>query len=479
MSRTVNVDYGGEAISIVPIPSALWGLDAAGDFENFVYGEAPGKLIGVDATGVLTFYDPAGLPSPIGGSGFTTIAGAAYTVQPGDDDNTLAFTSAAPVTVTLPNNLPMGFAVELLQQGVGTVTAHAAPGGSQVSPGGDPATLFRYASLLCTVIANAGGINAQWNLVVPGSIPGMTFTDNFQGSGQPAAMTTGPFSFVNVAAKGNDGADFTFLGNYGYTGGTPFNSHAPVRVYTTVGPNVGDFVWGFLSVLLNSATAGQNAAGYFQARKMTAAAGETWGMLSEAMEMVATNNPTVGLVGIELDMDCNGTDANGSRVGFDLAVRQNSLVASSAFAQVGWGFRIQNGGVVGNSVGTGYGFYPGMIAAVGFDTSQATIQSAAYQLAQGQAIVFDGPTSRQNVLLYTGGGLSYRVGGVDKVILGATGALYLNGKQVLGSQIPGYGTPTGGARQASFAASTITLPLLAAAVAQLIVDLKSHGMIAT
>ena len=43
----------------------------------------------------------------------------------------------------------------------------------------------------------------------------------------------------------------------------------------------------------------------------------------------------------------------------------------------------------------------------------------------------------------------------------------------------GYGTPTGGAKQASFAAGSITLPNLAAAVAQLILDLKTFGVLGT
>jgi hypothetical protein len=45
------------------------------------------------------------------------------------------------------------------------------------------------------------------------------------------------------------------------------------------------------------------------------------------------------------------------------------------------------------------------------------------------------------------------------------------------AQSTGYGTPTGGAKQASFAAGAITLPNLAAAVAQLILDLKAYGLI--
>lgn len=45
-------------------------------------------------------------------------------------------------------------------------------------------------------------------------------------------------------------------------------------------------------------------------------------------------------------------------------------------------------------------------------------------------------------------------------------------------QPTGYGTPTGGSHQASFSAGAITLANLAAAVAQLIIDLKSYGIVA-
>jgi hypothetical protein len=45
------------------------------------------------------------------------------------------------------------------------------------------------------------------------------------------------------------------------------------------------------------------------------------------------------------------------------------------------------------------------------------------------------------------------------------------------ARVTGYGTPTGGAHQASFAAGSITLTNLASAVAQLIIDLESYGII--
>lgn len=56
------------------------------------------------------------------------------------------------------------------------------------------------------------------------------------------------------------------------------------------------------------------------------------------------------------------------------------------------------------------------------------------------------------------------------------GAMGINGNASF-AQPAGYGTPTGGAHQASFAAGAITLPNLAAAVAQLIIELKSYGLL--
>jgi hypothetical protein len=64
-------------------------------------------------------------------------------------------------------------------------------------------------------------------------------------------------------------------------------------------------------------------------------------------------------------------------------------------------------------------------------------------------------------------------------IANATGALKINSTQVVGPRITGYGTPTGGVNQGSFAAGSITLANLAAGFAQLILDLKTHGLLGT
>lgn len=55
----------------------------------------------------------------------------------------------------------------------------------------------------------------------------------------------------------------------------------------------------------------------------------------------------------------------------------------------------------------------------------------------------------------------------------------INGVQVIGQPIVGYGTPTGGAKIASFPGATATLAQTSGALAQLIADLKTHGLLAT
>lgn len=53
----------------------------------------------------------------------------------------------------------------------------------------------------------------------------------------------------------------------------------------------------------------------------------------------------------------------------------------------------------------------------------------------------------------------------------------VNGVQVAGAQITGYGTPTGNSRTASFNGASATLAQTSAQLAQLIIDLKTHGLL--
>lgn len=61
--------------------------------------------------------------------------------------------------------------------------------------------------------------------------------------------------------------------------------------------------------------------------------------------------------------------------------------------------------------------------------------------------------------------------------LNIAGSYHLSGVQVVGAQIAGYGTPTGPVKLASFPGASATLAQTSAMVAQLITDLKTHGLL--
>ena len=82
-------------------------------------------------------------------------------------------------------------------------------------------------------------------------------------------------------------------------------------------------------------------------------------------------------------------------------------------------------------------------------------------------------------LMPKSGSNRFTVDQFGNVNLPAGGSYQISSTQVVGPQITGYGTPTGGVNQGSFAAGAITLPNLAAGYAQLILDLKKHGIIGT
>lgn len=125
---------------------------------------------------------------------------------------------------------------------------------------------------------------------------------------------------------------------------------------------------------------------------------------------------------------------------------------------------------------TSYTFTGVSFAALGF-----AVQGVGTQLDLGIGSGF------HQTLHHTSGGAAYDTRIVSAVGTGVTGAgtLTLNcgalgffGSSSGQAAPTGYGTPTGGSHQASFAAGAITLPNLAAAVAQLIVDLKGYPLLA-
>jgi len=147
----------------------------------------------------------------------------------------------------------------------------------------------------------------------------------------------------------------------------------------------------------------------------------------------------------------------------------------------------QSGQSLGGIIG-----YGTLISAVAYSASNSVITNN--QLSDNQGV----PTQKYGYKEYPNIGGAAPITGVlvaNNVALGntispygygggATGGSYFSGSLGINGATPpaqptGYGTPTGGAHQASFAAGSITLPNLAAAVAQLIIELKSYGLLAT
>lgn len=118
----------------------------------------------VNAGGCLTL-------SPITGGAVSVQPDTSYTIQSTDYNDLLLFTAAAAIEISLPNSLPQGFTVELMQGAGGTITANAATGATLLSPSGTSSSMGQGASLNCTVVSNSTGANAMWSVVPSPSLP--------------------------------------------------------------------------------------------------------------------------------------------------------------------------------------------------------------------------------------------------------------------------------------------------------------------
>lgn len=307
---------------------------------------------------------------------------------------------------------------------------------------------------------------------------------NFSGAGASALGLSSSYitKFSEYNALAADIATVNYFRNANYTGGTPAFVSSAVRIQTNVSAAVTNYEWALTSIVNNSATAGQNVAGYFQGNKIVSNAGPTWGATIALREMTATANPTTGSVALELDMEANGTDTNSGRVLCDAVILPHTPYASGgATVTATFGYRVSNGNDGVSTVSFPFALGQGLQSFCGFDTSKATCTTAAYMMAQGQGIIFDGPTTLANSLVYDGVGLSYKVSGVVKTRLLATGGIAVDtagvAQPVLGPRIGGYGTPTGSVKVASFPGATASLLQCSQMIAQIVTDLKTHGLL--
>lgn len=228
---------------------------------------------------------------------------------------------------------------------------------------------------------------------------------------------------LEIGTSSTDFATKYVRRNASHTGGTAGYVAGALKVDNYVGANPTNYEWAILGRLDNSAKAGQNVAIYGQGIKRST--GPTWGMVAEAIDATQLNDPTTGLVGIEVDCRANGTDANNNRLGIDIVCNRQNAAGSANI--ISYGIRIQNGGDGGSIVKTGVSL--NCTAYVGFDTSASTIQQAAYKMAAGQIIAFD--ANSVSTLNYDGVGLSYKAGGIAKSRLNNVGGIELNGDRLI------------------------------------------------
>jgi hypothetical protein len=105
--------------------------------------------------------------NPVPGGGATAQNGTAYTLAASDNGNAVEFTSASPVTVTLPASMPGGFRALLLQYGTAPVTVAAGAGATLTSPNGVFSTGTQWYMIDVRVVGQNGtNTAAQWNAVV-------------------------------------------------------------------------------------------------------------------------------------------------------------------------------------------------------------------------------------------------------------------------------------------------------------------------
>lgn len=104
-------------------------------------------------------------------------------------------------------------------------------------------------------------------------------------------------------------------------GGTPgyVNSAVFAKTYVTSATRE-DFEWAITGSIDNGSNLGQNVGVYGQGNKQ--AQGPTWGMVAEVCDTTNANTTggSGGSVGLEVDVWCNGTDANAKRIGVDVTV---------------------------------------------------------------------------------------------------------------------------------------------------------------
>jgi len=108
---------------------------------------------------------PDGVVGPRGR--ITTIANATYTLRDADNGNTLVFTSASDVTVTVPLSLQIGWTADLVQASTGAIALSAQSGVTLQNVSGQAGTDVQWSRVKLTAYI-------QNNFVLSGDVVGVS-----------------------------------------------------------------------------------------------------------------------------------------------------------------------------------------------------------------------------------------------------------------------------------------------------------------
>jgi hypothetical protein len=95
---------------------------------------------------------------------FNDQIGTTYTLVATDTGKTVTLTNASAITLTLPNNLAIGFECEVIQGGAGTVTFSAAAGATLNNRQSHTTLAGQHSAARLKVTANSDGTSAIYNL---------------------------------------------------------------------------------------------------------------------------------------------------------------------------------------------------------------------------------------------------------------------------------------------------------------------------
>jgi hypothetical protein len=188
-------------------------------------------------------------------------------------------------------------------------------------------------------------------------------------------------------------------------GGTAGFVNPNIYARTVTGATEAAFEWTAVFILDNYAAAGENVGMYAQGNKRST--GPTWGSVSEAKDFTNTADPTAGLIGTEINVYANGTDANSRRIGIDLVAGKG--VAGGATAQIYAGIRIVPFGIdpanatfingillqgacttgINISAAAATGIYMSGTKTIGIDLSNGVHSAAAIRVKEKEEIQFD------------------------------------------------------------------------------------------